>query len=354
MNKRLQRLQEKLAEHSLEAILISQPANRRYISGFSGSSGYLLVGREQAFLITDFRYLEQASQQAPDFEIRKAKENLAQSLAPLLDETGWRQVAFEKNDLTYALYSELTQGTSVAWKPLAGLVEELRMIKDEQELAILRRGAAVTDAAFAHILTMIKPGVTEQELSLELEYFMRRRGASRASFRYIVASGPRGAMPHGTASSKQLAAGELLTMDFGAVFDAYCTDITRTVCLGEPDEQQRRVYEVVLQAQQEARARIRPGMTGREIDALARNLIKEAGFDEQFGHGLGHGLGLEVHEEPRLAPLSKTVLQPGMVITVEPGIYIPGWGGVRIEDMVLLTAEGAELLTHSPRELIIV
>ena len=255
MSKRLQRLQEKLAEHSLEAILISQPANRYYISGFAGSSGYLLVGREQAYLITDFRYLEQASQQAPGFEIHKAKEDLAQSLAPLLEKTGWRQVAFEKKHLTYALYRELTKDSSVEWKPAAGLVEELRTVKDERELAILRQGAAETDAAFAHILSVIKPGVTEQELSLELEFFMRRRGASEAAFRYIIASGQRGAMPHGTATPRQPAAGELITMDFGAVFDAYCTDMTRTVCLGEPDERQRRIYELVLQAQQEARIR---------------------------------------------------------------------------------------------------
>ena len=354
MQERLERLQERLRERSLESILITHPANRQYISGFDGSSGVLLAGCEGAYLVTDFRYEAQAGEQAPYCRVRRWQEDLPKSLAPILAETGWRRLGFEQKHLTYALYRELSAGLAVEPVPVDDLVEELRMVKDETEAALLRRGAACLDRGFAHILSYIKPGLSEQAVSLELEFYLRRLGAEGTSFRFIVASGERGAMPHGVASPKELAPGDLVTMDFGAVFDAYATDMTRTVCLGEPDRRQREVYEVVRQAQQAAAAGIRPGLTGKEADALARDMIAAAGFGEYFGHGLGHGVGLETHEQPVLSPRGEVILSPGMVVTVEPGIYIPGWGGVRIEDMVLVTATGAEILTRATRELIII
>lgn len=354
MKQRLEKMQEKLRRMELEALLVTHPANRQYLSGFDGTSGVLLIGHEEAFLITDFRYTEQAEKQAPHFEICAWREELPKSLAPLLEATGWERVAFEGKHLTYAAYRELAEALPVELVSRENLVEELRVIKSADEVEILRRGAACTDEAFSHILKFIAPGRTEREISLELEFYLRRLGAEGTSFRFIVASGERGAMPHGVASSKQLAAGELVTMDFGAVFDSYVTDMTRTVVLGNPDGRQREIYEVVRMAQRKALDGIRPGMTAREADALAREAIKEAGFGEYFGHGLGHGVGLETHEQPVLSPRGETVLAPGMVVTVEPGIYIPGWGGVRIEDMVLITADGAETLTGSTRELIVI
>ncbi len=354
MNDRLRQLQEKLAAEDIDALLVTQPANRRYLSGFDGTSGVLLVGREKAFLVTDFRYLEQAEKQAPHCKLCPWKDDLPKSLAPLVEAERWQKIGFEEKHLTCAAYRELAAGISTELVGRDGLVEDLRLIKSESELAILRRGAACLDRAFEHICKFIRPGLTEQAVSLELEYRLRCLGAEGISFRYIVASGERGAMPHGVASPKTLSAGELVTMDFGAVFDGYNTDMTRTVALGEPDARQRQIYETVRAAQQKALLGIKPGMTGKEADALAREPIKEAGFGEYFGHGLGHGVGLDYHEQPVLSPRSETILAPGMVVTVEPGIYIPGWGGVRIEEMVLITAQGAEMLTLSTRELAVI
>ncbi len=354
MQQRLQRLQEQLEKQSIEAVLITHPANRFYLSGFDGSHGALLIGAGEAYLFTDFRYSEQAEKQAPHFNICPWKAKLSEAVAPCIDEAGWSALGFEEEQVTYTLYRELEEGLSADLVPLKGLVEELRIVKSEAEAAVLRRGAAVMDGAFEFLLNMMKPGMTEQEVALELEYYLRRHGSTETLFRYIVASGERGSMPHGIASQKPLQSGELVTVDFTGTFDHYATDMTRTIALGKPGPRAREIYEVVRLAQQEAREKIKPGMTGKEADALAREPIKEAGFGEYFGHGLGHGLGLEVHEQPALSLRGETTLLPGMVVTIEPGIYIPGWGGVRIEDMVLITAGGVESLTRCTRELVVI
>ncbi|HPU00485.1 MAG TPA: Xaa-Pro peptidase family protein [Bacillota bacterium] len=351
---RLKRLQEELKKRSLDAILITHPANRFYISGFSGSNGVLLISAGEAFLFTDFRYLEQAEKQSPHFKVCSWKGKLSEALQPYVSAAGWKSLAFEEEHVTYALHRELKEGLALELLPVKGLVEELRAVKSEDEVEILRRGAAIMDQAFEFLLNLIKPGMTEKEVALELEYYLRRQGSEGSLFSYIVASGERGSLPHGIASDKPLRRGELVTVDFTGTFNSYATDMTRTIALGEPGARAREIYEAVRLAQQEAREKIRPGMTGVEADALARDLIKEAGFGEYFGHGLGHGLGLEVHEQPVLSPRSESTLVPGMVVTIEPGIYIPGWGGVRIEDMVLITSGGAESLTASPRELIVI
>lgn len=354
MQERLQHLQEQMKKGPAEAVLITSPANRFYLSGFDGSHGALLIGPGEAYLFTDFRYTEQAEKQAPHFSIRPWKAKLSEALAPCIDEAGWSSLGFEEEQVAYTLYRELEQGLSLDLVPLKGLVEGLRMVKSEAEAAVLRRGAAIMDGAFEFLLNMARPGMTEQEVALELEYYLRRRGSTETLFRYIVASGERGSMPHGIASQKPLRSGELVTVDFTGTFDHYATDMTRTIALGEPGPRAREIYEVVRRAQQQARERIKPGMTGKEADALAREPIREAGFGEYFGHGMGHGLGLEVHEQPTLSPRGETVLLPGMAVTIEPGIYIPGWGGVRIEDMVLITPGGAESLTCCARELIVI
>lgn len=354
MPERLRRLQEQLKKRSLDAVLVTHPANRVYLSGFDGSNGVLLIGSGEAFLFTDFRYLEQAEKQSPDFRVCPWKGKLSEALGPHIAAAGWSNLAFEEEQVTYSLYTELKEGLPIGLVPQRGLVEELRAVKSKAEAEILRRGAEIMDRAFDYLLNTVKPGMTEQEVALELEYYLRRQGSEGTLFRYIVASGKRGSLPHGIATEKLLRSGELVTIDFTGTFDSYATDMTRTIALGEPGARAREVYENVRLAQQEAREKIRPGMTGIEADALARELIKEAGFGEHFGHGLGHGLGLEVHELPTLSPRSETTLVSGMVVTIEPGIYIPGWGGVRIEDMVLITSGGAEPLTCCSRELIVI
>lgn len=355
MHRRLQNLRAKLQQKELPSLLITHPANRRYISGFDGSSGVLLLTEDQGYLITDSRYLEQAREQAPEFAIISwEQDNLAGYIGPLLEENEISLLGFEEKHLSFSAYQNLASALKVKLIPGGGLVEQLRAVKSPPEIDLLRRGAALLDEGFAYILTFIKPGLTEQQVSLELEYYLRRKGAEGIPFPYIVASGLRGALPHGVATSKVLRTGEMVTIDFGAVWEGYATDMTRTIALGKPDQRQREVYQVVREAQQRAREGLKPELRCCEADALARNPIKKAGLGEHFGHGLGHGVGLEVHELPVLSWRSEELLQPGMVVTVEPGVYIPGWGGIRIEDMVLLGEDGTEQLTDSRRELIVV
>ncbi len=349
---RLKRLRTFLKQNGTCAILITNPHNRRYLSGFDGTSGVLLIGQEQAILVTDFRYLEQAKTQASQFTVQRWREDLFSELAPVVKDAGWEKIAFESKHVVYHNYREMEQKIPAELKPYEDTVEKLRIIKSEAELAILRDGAKMLDSAFEHICDIIKPGMQEKELALETEMYLRRKGAEEPSFRFIVASGIRGAMPHGTASSKEMERGELVTIDFGGVFNGYATDMTRTVSLGEPGERCREIYSMVLKSQYAARESLKPGMKCSDADAVARDIFEQDGYGQYFGHGLGHGVGLETHEQPTLNPRSKTILEPGMVVTVEPGLYIPNFGGVRIEDMVCLTEEGAEIMTRSPRELI--
>lgn len=354
MQQRLKQLQRYLREQGLDLMLVSNPANRFYLSGFEGSSGYLLIGPEQAIIITDFRYLEQARRQAPGFRHHPWKEDLYTSLLSLLNEIKPARLGFESRHLTYSAYRELREALSLDMVPLEYTVEKIRMIKSEYEIAVLRRGAAALDRAFNDILGYIRPGLTEREVAFELEFILRRNGAAAASFSYIVASGERGSMPHGVASSKVLEPGELVTIDFGAVFDGYATDMTRTVALGRAGKRQKAIYDLVYRAQQRALEGMAAGMSCREADRLARAVIEQAGYGACFGHGLGHGIGLETHEMPVLSPRGQETLAPGMVVTVEPGVYIAGWGGVRIEDMVFVNEHGVEVLTRSSKELIII
>lgn len=343
-----------MEEQGLEALLVMRPENRYYLSGFTGSNGYLLVKRDETVLLTDGRYTTQAQEQAPHCRVVTA-QGLAPGLRELLEQTGVKQLGFEKDFVTYeqfTIFSELLSGVELV--PTSGLVEGLRIVKDEGELAILRKAANIADAAFAHILGFMKPGMSELEVSLELETFMRKQGAKSSSFEIIVASGHRSALPHGKASEKVLEHGDFVTLDFGAYYQGYCSDLTRTVVLGEVSEKQREIYEIVREAQEHAVAMIKAGLTGIQADKLARDIIAAKGYGEQFSHTLGHGLGLAVHEAPSLSIRGDHVLQPGMVVTVEPGIYLPNFGGVRIEDDIVITEHGNEVLTQSPKELIIV
>ncbi len=329
------------------------PENRRYMTGFTGSSGAALISFDHAMLLTDFRYVEQAACEAPAYRVVKHGIRMADALKEAVRETGARHLGFEPDVLTckdHETFRAALEGAELV--PAEGVVERLRMVKDEAEVQRIRRAESIGDAAFSHILDLIKPGMTENEVALELEWFMRKNGAEKAGFDVVVASGPRGAMPHARATHKPLARGELVVLDFGAVVDGYRGDMTRTVSLGRAGPEERAMYGLVLRAQKAALEGMSAGRTGDEVDAMARRVIDEAGHGERFGHGLGHGVGLAVHEEPRLRPSSSTALAPGMVVTVEPGVYLPGRFGVRIEDLVVVESGGVRNLTASPKELI--
>jgi len=350
---RLSKLRQKLADENLDGILISNAANRRYLSGFTGSAGTLIISPERAVLATDFRYYEQVERQAPQFELAKIKEKFTDLLPDLIVGMDIRRLGFESEDLTVALFGQYDEALpeGVELVATSSLVEELRAVKDEGELAAIQQAVALTDAAYTHIAEFMQPGMTERQVAWELESFMRIHGAEQLAFEVIVAAGPNGAMPHARPSERVIQAGEPVVMDLGAVIGGYCSDLTRTVVLGSADGRYREVYEIVRQAQQAAIAGIRPGMTGQQGDALAREVIVQTGYGEAFGHGLGHGVGLMVHERPRVGRLSdKDVLQPNMVFSVEPGIYLPGEFGVRIEDLVVLREDGLQALSRAAQE----
>ncbi len=312
-----------------------------------------LISGERAIFITDFRYTEQAKNQASEYEISIHSGSIIDEIATKVKELGITKLGFEQDYMSYSTWAQYNQVISVEFVPVSNLMEQMRLIKTNDEIAKIKEAADIADAAFKHILDFIKPGKTELDVSNELEFFMRKCGATSSSFDIIVASGKRSSMPHGVASDKQIEKGDFVTMDYGALHKGYVSDITRTVSVGEPSAKLKEIYDVTLEAQLRAMEQIKPGMTGIEADAIARDYIIEKGYGDYFGHSLGHGIGLEVHEGPGLSKRSKTKLQPGMVVTVEPGIYLPNIGGVRIEDDTLITAKGNETLTHSTKDLII-
>lgn len=349
---KLKSLQTILKEKNLDALLITNPVNRRYITGFTGTAGVVLISENHAYLITDFRYIEQANEQAPYFKVVEHKKSIESDVNRLLKQLNISKLGFERNDVTYALYERYNEMFDVNLTPVSGIVESIRITKSDEEISIMKEAAGIADKAYEHIQSYIKPGVKELDIANELEFFMRKQGAASSSFDIIVASGHRSALPHGVASEKKIEQGELVTLDYGAVYKGYCSDITRTLAVGEINEQLKTIYDTVLEAQKEGIKQIGPGMTGREADQVTRDYITKKGYGEYFGHSTGHGLGLEVHEEPRLSTNSETVLEPGMVVTVEPGIYIPKVGGCRIEDDIVITKTGNERLTNATKELI--
>ena len=350
---RLQQIRQKMHDNNIDAYVVIRPENGRYLSGFSGGEATLYITLEKAYLLTDFRYIEQAKAQAPDFEIIDARQD---DHFAKLAEIGQRaqRVGFEGDFITYLDFGKLKDAFSHAeLLSQPDLVSHLRSVKDDSEIQLIRKAVKIADDAFDEVLKSIEIGQTEEEIGLNLEFSMRRAGASGGSFDFIIASGVRSSMPHGTASSKRVQSGEFLTMDFGAIYQGYCSDITRTVFIGNPEDKHRNVYETVLAAQRAGIQAVAPGRSGKEVDAIARAIIEKAGYGDYFGHGLGHSVGLAIHEGPNLNKREERILEPGMVITVEPGIYIPDWGGVRIEDIVLVTESGCEVLTQAPKEFII-
>lgn len=351
MSARLARLRQVMAERQLDAMFITQPENRRYLSGFTGSAGYLLISAREALLATDFRYYEQVQRQSPEFALVRITDRFEDVLPQMVERVGAQRIGFESASVTFDQYQSWTGLTGECeWVATKEIVEELRTIKDAAEIAAIRRAVAIADEAIMHLAEVIRPGMTEREAAWELEAYMRTHGADETSFRIIVAAGPNGAMPHAVTSDRPIQAGEPIVMDLGAKVDGYCSDLTRTFCIGEPkDDLYLRVWHTVLQAQQAAEAGIRAGMSGVAADALARQVIADAGYGDNFGHGLGHGVGLAIHEKPRASRLSEAVLPAGSVLTIEPGIYLPGWGGVRIEDMAVITPDGVDVLTAAPK-----
>jgi len=345
---RLCRLREALADLS-RALLVTNLVNVRYLCGFTGSSGSLLVTDQEAVLITDSRYRLQAQQEAPDCRLQVAPRQL-EGIVEVVRGLGLAGLAFERAHLTCALYEDLSARLpEVTLIATSELVEGLRMIKEAQEIRAIGQAAALTDAAFQHLCGLLRPGLTERQLGLEAEFYMRRQGADSAAFEPIIAAGPRSALPHARPSPRPLQPGDLVVVDLGARLDGYCSDLTRTVALSRAGDQEREIYQLCLWAQAAGLEALVPGAACRDVDAAARQVIASAGYGDCFGHGLGHSLGLETHEMPRLSPLDEHSLAPGMVLTVEPGIYLPERGGVRIEDLAEITASGCRLLSRAPK-----
>ena len=352
---RLATLRESIAkaDERLDALLIYQPENRRYVSGFTGSEAMLLVTLERAVLSTDSRYWEQAEREAPEFSVYQVRKRHVLEMNDILAAAGHPQrIGFESTYITVDQLDQLKEAASeVEWVPTKDIVEDLRMIKDASEIELIRRAARIADDGFEYLRKTLRPGMTEREAAWELEAYMRTHGADKIAFDLIVGSGPNGAMPHHHSDLRPIQAGEPIVLDLGAEVQGYHSDLTRTICLGRPEDGRfLEVYDVVLRAQEAALHGIRAGMTGVEADRIARDVIEAAGFGDHFGHGLGHGVGLAIHEKPGAGRMVEDALPAGSTLTVEPGIYLPGWGGVRIEDLTLVGENGVQLLSRAGKE----
>lgn len=350
MSNRIDKFRDKLIEKELDGAISYKPENRRYLSGFTGTAGYVVITKDRSIFITDFRYVEQAKEQCKGYEIIKHTDD--KTVYDIINELGISKLGFEEEFVTYQQYEDFDKKlNNIKLLPLKGIINKLRIIKSDDEIVEIRKAAEIADMAFEHVCKIMKPGVTEWEVALEIEGFMKKNGATSTSFDSIVASGKRSSLPHGVASKKEIENGDFVTLDFGCVYNGYCSDMTRTVVIGKASEKQKEIYNIVLEAQEAVLEHIKPGMKGHEADKIARDIIKKRGYGDYFGHGLGHGVGLEVHESPRLSPTSNETLEPNMIVTDEPGIYVPDFGGVRIEDLIVITKDGCERLSKSPKHL---
>lgn len=352
---RLTKLRERFGELDIDALLVTQPENRRYLSGFTGSAGALLIARDKAIVAVDSRYWEQAQKQAPDFGLVPIKTRLQDHFAELLEAAGSpRRIGFESANVTVDQFAQWSDAKIDAeWVTTKDAVEAIRAVKDAGEIEAIRKAAALGDAGFDYLCGILKPGMTEREAAWLLEVYLRTHGGDALAFGTIIASGPNGAMAHHRAGDRVIQHGEPIVIDFGVSVDGYCSDLTRTVSLGQADAKFDEINSVVRRAQQAALDGIRAGMTGVQADALARESIEAAGYGSCFGHGLGHGVGLAVHEAPGAGRLATGVLPAGATLTIEPGVYLSGWGGVRIEDLVVIREHGVEMLSRSHKRSII-
>lgn len=351
-------LQKEFVKAGQDALLVSYPTNRNYLSGFTGSDCMVLVTPKRGLFITDFRYQQQAYTQCAGFEVEITRHGRGyyQIIKEYCIQDRVKVLAFEPHHLTmaqYTLMKNLFKGSGINLAPEKhSYVEHLRQIKDLSELKLIQKSNKVSMEAFEKAVSLIKLGVYESDVSIAYGAAIRASGASGESFETILASGPRSAMPHGVASRRKMKKGDFVVFDFGALVNRYCSDCTRTFVIGKPSIKQKEIYSLVLEAQLSALAAVKPGVMCSAVDDIARKIITSAGYGSNFGHGLGHGVGMDIHESPRLNNQDKTILKPGMVVTVEPGIYLEGWGGVRIEDLVIVTEKGCKVLTQYSKELI--
>lgn len=354
---RLRRLRVPVNEKELDVLLISQPENIRYLSGFTGSSGWLLISEQNAVLATDFRYVEQAKRESPDFDITQTKQQLRDWLPDIVSDFGWHKLGFEANFISYDSYQKLseaikTKEVTIKLIPTTGIVEQLRSIKEPEELAFIKKAVELTDAVFEQAKSVIRPGIMEKQAAWEIEKSFRQEGSEGMPFEIIVASGSNSALPHARPTEKIICSDEPVLIDMGARINGYCSDFSRTIFLGKPDKTFRDIYSTVLKAQVTAIEKIESNMDASQADHFARSVIEQAGYGDCFGHGLGHGVGLAVHESPTINPSSSDTLIDGMVFTVEPGIYVEGQGGVRIEDLVVLENGKAKVLSQGNKNLL--
>lgn len=351
--KRLAAARSAMRRYRLDGLVVTGLANVRYLCGYSGSSGMLWVTSREAVFLTDFRYQEQAKREVSATRKVIIRKSLLDDLITLPGLSKARRIGYESGHLLCSQLERLSKNIATRRLiPTAGLVEGIRQVKDEGEISKIAKAASIADRAFSAIVGFIRPGMTEREVANQLDFFLKKFGADHPSFDSIVASGPNSALPHAQPGDRRLRKGDFLVLDFGARRQGYCSDMTRTVCIGKPTSKHLEIYSLVHRSQAAGLRAVRPGAQGKAADAAARQVIEGAGYGKFFGHGLGHGVGLEVHEGPRLAVTAMDFLKPGHVVTVEPGVYLPGWGGVRIEDLVAVTPKGCRVLSRSAKQLI--
>lgn len=352
MQNRIDALRARLVESGCEGFISFAPATNQWLSGFRGSTSAVIVTQSDALFLNDFRYTEQAATQVKGFTLQEVPGNIQVRLGEKLAALGVASAAFEPGYMTVAELDYVKSAYSGQLQPVPDIVSPLRMVKSKEEIDTIRAAGQLAEGVLADLIEDLRPGITERELAAEFEYEFKARGASGASFDTIALFGARGSLPHGQPGDKPLEHGDIVLLDFGCRLDGYCSDLTRTFAFGRiPAVWFEEIYHLTLTAQRRALEAVGPGKPCREVDAVARDIITQGGHGKHFGHGLGHGVGIEIHEPPRLNPESTAVLAPGMVVTVEPGIYIPGQGGVRIEDLVVVTEDGCENLSKAPKEL---
>lgn len=355
---KIERLLRKLKDDKLDGLLLITDQNIRYVTGFTGSDSFIIITPRNNYFITDGRYVEQVEQECPEFKIinwRQPSRRLSEAIRDITVDLGIKRLGFEKNHVNYELYEDLSQDiTDTELIPTKGIVESIRYKKDDDEILKIRKACEISEKAFNRLLSSIKPGITEKELVAELEYYIKKQGADGVGFETILISGKRTSLLHGKPSDKRIEHGDFITIDFGAMYDGYICDMTRTLAVGEVSEKQRAVYEAVKEALSYATNSIKANISSRIPCERYNEIIERAGYLDYYYPNLGHGVGLFVHEEPFMGPASEYTLEKNCIITVEPGVYIPDWGGVRIEDMVLVMEEGFEILTKSPKDLIII
>ncbi|KRQ86846.1 putative peptidase [Caloramator mitchellensis] len=350
--KRLENFRARFDELGIDAALVYGDYNRNYLSGFTGHESFSVILKDKAYFLTDGRYIEQANAEVVGYEVIEYKPPIHNAIKELLLENNVKVLGIEEDRMTYSdyfTYKELLEDIQIV--KLSQTIEKLRMIKEEEEIELIAKAASIADMAFEHIIKFLKVGAVEKDIALELEYFMKKHGAEGLSFNSIVVSGARSSLPHGTPSDKKIEYGDFVTLDFGCIYKGYCSDMTRTVVVGKASDKHKEIYNAVLDANEAALKAIKAGLSCFDADRIARDIIKERGYGDKFGHGLGHGVGMEVHEMPRLNFRSNEILQAGMVVTDEPGIYVPNFGGVRIEELVVVTEDGYRVLSKSPKHL---